>query len=306
MTRKAVIDMGTNTFNLLIAELIDKDWRFILKREVPVFIGKGSMQKKMIQEDAMQRAWNCLDQFKNDITIHSVDNCFVFATSAIRNANNAQFFCDALFQRYQWEISVISGTEEAEAIYFGAKSSIPFTDQTFLVMDIGGGSVEFIIGNSNEIFWKKSFECGGSRLLEKFPLSNPAIDAELNVIRNYLKNELSELSNIINNHHPAFWIGTAGAFDTLKSVIEAKGSIALPKFGMASYLCKYDQLNIFISSILSSTYEERITIKGLPEFRIEMILYGALLMEFTSQLMKDKDLVVSEYALKEGMSFFRE
>ena len=166
----AVLDLGTNTFNILIVN-IEKNVKTILHHDrVPVKIGKGGIQNNQIIEEACQRAKEALKQFRKLIDQYNVkiEDITAIATSAFRNAINGQALADEIKQETEIEIRIIQGEVEAELIYYGVKGAMKIGEETALIMDIGGGSVEFILCNENHIFWKKSYEIGAQRLLDLF------------------------------------------------------------------------------------------------------------------------------------------
>ncbi|MCC6689956.1 MAG: phosphatase, partial [Bacteroidia bacterium] len=159
----AVIDLGTNTFNLLIAELLAAGkYRILYNTKLPVKLGKGGINKNQLLPDAMERGINALNDYKNIIAQYNVAKTYAFATSAMREATNSNEFIKRIHE-LGISVDVISGDREAELIYKGVRLAIDIGEQHVVVMDIGGGSTEFIIANNKQILWKKSFLLGVSR-----------------------------------------------------------------------------------------------------------------------------------------------
>ncbi|RYF65906.1 MAG: phosphatase, partial [Cytophagaceae bacterium] len=179
--KQAVIDLGTNTFHLMIVQKnADSTYQTLFRESRPAKIGRssagaggssGGINQRIITDEAIERALGVLTYFREVLDQHQINpaDVAVYGTSAIRVAQNQQAFIDRIIQETGLQIRVISGDEEAGLIYQGVRSSgaIP-VGATVMVMDIGGGSVEFIIGNDSRIFWKQSFEIGGQRLMERF------------------------------------------------------------------------------------------------------------------------------------------
>ena len=155
--KAAVIDMGTNTFHLLLVELHGNEFKTIYKEKIAVKLGQGGITQNLIAPEAEKRALHTLGHFKNLIDGESISQVFAFATSAVRNATNGPDFVNRVREQLGIQIHVISGDEEAQLIYEGIHFSGALDERTTLMMDIGGGSVEFIIGNAQEAFWKQSF-----------------------------------------------------------------------------------------------------------------------------------------------------
>jgi exopolyphosphatase/guanosine-5'-triphosphate,3'-diphosphate pyrophosphatase len=183
--KAAVIDMGTNTFHLLLVELHGKEFNTLYKEKVAVKLGQGGITQNQITVDAEKRALHTLGHFKNLIDGEIIDQIFAFATSAVRNATNGPDFVSKVKEELGIEIHVISGEEEAQLIYEGIHFSGSLGEHTYLMMDIGGGSVEFIIGNAEQAFWKQSFEIGGQRLLDAFHYHDPILPEEVEKLEQY-------------------------------------------------------------------------------------------------------------------------
>ena len=162
---KAIIDLGTNTFHLLIAEVRNGLINEYFKLQIPVKLGKGGIGDNLITEDAFKRGLTALSEFRKYIDQFEIKEVHAFATSAVRSAKNGDEFIFKAKKYYQIEINAICGDDEAALIYEGVKHSFNLPEENILVMDIGGGSVEFIIGQKEDIFWKHSFNIGAARLV---------------------------------------------------------------------------------------------------------------------------------------------
>ena len=213
--KAAVIDMGTNTFHLLLVELYGKEFTTLYKEKVAVKLGQGGITQNQITAEAEKRALHTLGHFKNLIEGENIDQIFAFATSAVRNASNGPDFVKKVKEELGIQIHVISGEEEAQLIYEGIHFSGALDEKTHLMMDIGGGSVEFIIGNIQEAFWKQSFEIGGQRLLDAFHYHDPILPEEVEKLEQYCSEKLQPLLDAIERYKPSGFVGASGTFDTL-------------------------------------------------------------------------------------------
>ncbi|MCC6837593.1 MAG: phosphatase, partial [Bacteroidia bacterium] len=167
--RIAIIDLGTNTFNILIVDVDgNQNIKQLFQTKIPVKLGEGGINQGFIAPIPFQRGMDALIQYQLIIEEYGVDNTFAFATSAIRSARNGTDFVNIAKEKTGIEVQVISGDKEAELIYYGVRSAVNMTNDTSLIIDIGGGSTEFIIANKDQIFWKQSFLLGAARLLEIF------------------------------------------------------------------------------------------------------------------------------------------
>ena len=169
----AIIDLGTNTFQLLVATRgnISEPMQIICQLQRPVQLGLGAMETGLLQENAMERALMALTEFRAVALANGCQNTQIHAigTSILRRASNTPQFVAEVHHRLGIKIQVISGIEEADLIYHGIYHSLPQPwGSTSLVMDIGGGSVEFILFKGSNILYKVSLELGGLRLLSLF------------------------------------------------------------------------------------------------------------------------------------------
>ncbi|RYD71240.1 MAG: exopolyphosphatase, partial [Sphingobacteriales bacterium] len=170
--RFAIIDLGTNTFHLLIAEANNKSFEILYKTNKPVKLGEGRINDNIIIPSAFERGISALKEFRETIDGYHVDKVRATATSAVRSANNGGDFVSAVRKETNIAIEIITGDEEATAIYEGVKLSGAINDLA-LIMDIGGGSVEFILCDTEKLIWKKSYNIGAARLMQKYFKSDP-------------------------------------------------------------------------------------------------------------------------------------
>lgn len=150
-----------------------------------------------------------MKEFKKSIDLYQVKTVRAVATSALRTSINGLEFLDRIKSETGINPEIITGDQEAELIYLGVSSAIDGVDEKYLIIDIGGGSVEFIICNQKEIFWKRSYDIGAARLMEQFHHSDPISEADKNKLNLYLESTLSELKIQSNIHKPELLIGSA-------------------------------------------------------------------------------------------------
>jgi exopolyphosphatase / guanosine-5'-triphosphate,3'-diphosphate pyrophosphatase len=299
--RIAVIDLGTNTFNLLIAETrTDQGFVTIYNEKLPVRLGEGGINSGVITSEAFMRGLEAMDTYAEAIRQWRVDKKMAFATSAIRNASNGHQFADDVFHRTGIRINIISGDEEARYIYMGVKQALDFREENSLIIDIGGGSTEFIIANSNGLVWKQSFEIGASRLLQRFNPSDPIVDSEVKEITAYLHMALEPLKEIVKVHPVQELIGASGSFDSLAEMILARFYEG-EEFDGTEFVFDIGQCEIIHRQLLSSTRDQRLQIKGLVAMRVDMIVISSILVEFIIRELGIPHMRMSSYALKEGV-----
>ena len=304
--RISVIDLGTNTFNLLVVEAYpNQEYRILYNNKLPVKLGKSGADKKEIRPDAIHRGLNAIEKLLLTTTEFKSDKTYAFATSAIRSARNGEQFVSLAQQKFNLDIEIISGEKEAELVYYGVRQAVRLDQNQVLIMDIGGGSNEFIIANRDKIFWKKSYPLGVARLIEKFKPSDPITIEEIEFISNYLEERLVDLFNEMKRHSIDTLVGASGSFETMAAMIRADDSHFESETGLSPemlYIDLVDFENLYWK-LINSTLKERKQMKGLEAMRLEMIVIATLLVKFILQKLKLKHLIQSNYALKEGIIY---
>jgi len=300
--KKAVIDIGTNTFHLLIAEIQHQtDIEIIYKKTIDVKLGEGGVNKGFIADAAYERGINALIEFRKDLDQHQIKNIKATATAAVRDASNgAKFIKDAL-AKADIQIEIIDGLKEAEYIYKGAKSAKVLRANTSLVMDIGGGSVEFIICNQQLIFWKKSFRLGAARLLVDFYFEDPISKTTVSKIHQFLAQTLTDLFEAVQIHQPTELIGTAGSFDSYAEMNAIQNNSIFDANIQNRYEFRGVEFNDLLENIIASTHQQRLNWKGLIPLRVDMILMASILTQYILHQTKIKQITTCTYSLKEGL-----
>lgn len=304
--RIAVIDLGTNTFNLLIVETgEDQEYKILYNDKLPVKLGKSGIDKKEIRPDAITRGLNAIDRHLTTIREYKADKTFAFATSGVRSARNGDQFVKMIQQRFSMEVEVISGEREAELIYYGVKQAVQLSREKVLILDIGGGSNEFIIADNDNVYWKKSYPLGVARLLAKFKPSDPISIEEIEFISNYLEERLSDLFEEFRKHKINTLVGASGSFETIAAMIRADNPTFESETGTLpeSVIIDLTDFENLYQKLVNSTLKERKQMKGLESMRLEMIVVATLIVKFILQKLKLTRLIQSNFALKEGVIY---
>ncbi|MBA3970958.1 MAG: phosphatase [Bacteroidetes bacterium] len=302
MSRIAVIDLGTNTFNLLIVDVdSDASYKHVFQTKISVKLAEGGMSKGFIAEVAFQRGLDALKTHYLTTQEYHVEKIHAFATSAIRGASNGQNFVDRCKAETNIDIQVISGDKEAELIYYGVRSAVEMSDDTSLIIDIGGGSTEFIIANKEKIFWKKSFLLGAARLLELFPPSDPMTDSEIENLTLYLERELQPLTDAINYYPVRELIGSSGSFDSLAEMVAHRFYTPEILDNKTEFTFDLQDCEVLYESILKSTKADRLKMEGLVAMRVDMIVVSSLIVNFVIRSFDIEKMRLSTYSLKEGV-----
>jgi exopolyphosphatase/guanosine-5'-triphosphate,3'-diphosphate pyrophosphatase len=297
--KAAVIDMGTNTFHLIIAELSATGVEVIYKTNLPVQLGQGRINENIIIPEAFERGIKALQGFKEEIKRQQAEVVRATATSAVRSAGNGQEFVEAALARAGIQIEVISGDDEA-AFIFNAVKATGLIKQTSLIMDIGGGSTEFIICDEEKgQLWKRSYNIGAARLMQAYFHSDPISTSDKDAILDRLEEELPELLQACHVYQPELLIGSAGAFETFAGMLLkniAIKSISSAVFDLSDY-------QILSEKLITSTHAERAAMPDLIPLRVDMIVIASLITNYVLEKTGIKAISLSTYDLKMGVMY---
>ena len=296
----AIMDLGTNTFHLLIVEGSAPDFKEIVHEQQAVKLGEGGINKGFIQPKAFERGIACMQRYQRLLTENNVQDVRAIATSALRNAANGQDFIDEVKKQTGIAIEIIDGDSEADYIYKGVRVGGGLSAQNTLIVDIGGGSVEFIICNDMEVKWKQSFEIGAARLMDSFHRHDPIPPESITALNFYLQDALADLFAATSKYKIDNIIGSSGVFESYAAIMEAdKGhSFNLKKtrhytFGKATLLS-------VIENLVLSTHQQRLTNPNIIPVRVDMIVTASLLARFIIEKLVVDEISMSANSLKEG------
>jgi exopolyphosphatase / guanosine-5'-triphosphate,3'-diphosphate pyrophosphatase len=298
----AIIDLGSNTFHLLI-EHTATAITTLYKDQIPAKIAKAGINQGIITPEATERALGVLRIFKEKIVEYGVEMSSVktVGTSAIRSAANGQVFCETVKTQTGIHIEVITGAREAELIYEGVRQAMDLGEVPSVVMDIGGGSVEFIICNRDRIFWKQSFEIGGQRLLERFVQTDPISAAATRRMLDYFQDQLLSLVNAAHQYAPKTLVGSSGSFDTLIDMDFMHRLSEWPDTQQKNFDYPLSEFYRAYDLLTTHARAERMAIPGMIELRVDMIVPAIVLIQHVVQSLGITAIRCSTYALKEGI-----
>ncbi|MFW6203259.1 MAG: phosphatase [Marinilabilia sp.] len=303
-TRIAIIDLGTNTFNLLITEIWpDGHYNILLESKNPAKLGEGGIHRSTITPEAIERGLEALKTHLITISEYQVESIFCFATSAIRNAANRDQFLERVRNELGLSVRIIQGDEEAQAIFDGIRQVFPIDENYILIVDIGGGSIEFIIANHNGVAWKQSIETGVARLLEMFQPSDPIKESEIKAIRKHLKKEFEPLFQAMKKFPVKKMVGSSGSFDTLAALLAKKFYPLVDTSKLTSLHLENKRLTAIHKELMSSDADQRRVMPGMVSFRVESIVPASIIVQFLIEELDIKKIWQCAFSLKEGAVF---
>ena len=295
------MDLGTNTFHLLIAEGEIHSYREIVHVTEAVKLGEGSINKGYILPEAFQRGINAMQRFHQLIEANNVAGVRAIATSALRSASNGKDFIKEVEAKTGIAIEIIDGEQEAAFIYNGVKLSGCLSAKNSLIMDIGGGSVEFILGNTDKILWKQSFEVGAARLMDQFHHTDPIPPASIEAMNLYLEDTLNDLFIGTADMEIDTLVGSSGAFETFAGLIETGKAKAFDLKGIQHYDFNEEELLTITNKLILSSHKERAANKGIIPVRVDMIVSASLVTRFIMHALDIHKVSMCTNSLKEGV-----
>lgn len=294
--KTAVIDLGTNTFHLIIASLDTAGIEILYKTNVPVQLGQDRINQGEIIPEAFQRGISTLKMFKEEIDKYQISHITATATAAVRSAANGKAFVRAAAEQAGIVITIITGEQEAAYIFKGVAAT-GLIRQKSLIMDIGGGSTEFILCSPEGLFWKKSYPLGAAKLLQAYWHSDPISADDQQAIEKLLNEQLTDLTTQCRDYNPTCLIGSAGAFETFTALIYPETDLSRT----AAIDLDYPIFFKLIEKLIRSDHASRAAMPGIIPLRVDMIVIASLLCRFILQNIPVTEIALSTYDLKWGL-----
>ncbi len=296
----AVLDLGTNVYNLLTAQITNEEYSIISVHKFASRLGEGGLLDGNLSPLAFSNSSSALRRIMKKIEDNGgVDSIRAFATSAVREAGNGREFAESIKREFGIDVEVISGDREAELIFKGVAESMLLYGETVLVLDIGGGSNELIIAKGREILWKRSFPIGVARMREMFSPSDPIKIEEVEKATAYFTEMLGELWKKCRDFRPSLLIGASGSFDTIREIIYWRDyDKSVPSREIE--LEKFRELH---KTLLVSDRNRRMSIIGMSPLRADFMVLASVFIMTVIENSGIKEMYQSSYSLKEGVLF---
>ena len=295
----AALDLGTNTFLILVCEVINKKIEKIYHDQVEVVrLGQGVDKHKEFHADALKRAELCLQKYSSIIKEHRPEKVFAMATSAARDVKNKQELFE-IGKRVDIPIQIISGDEEANLTYLGATSGLPLDTKKRLIVDVGGGSTELILGQGEKVLFKQSLDVGCVRLTERYIEKAPVSTQTIEIIKNEIINKSSQsIQEILKIANPDEAIAVAGTPTEL-----AKADIGyFDPVKIDGYKLTAEKLKNWIEVFAKNNNDQIIKLFNISSGRADVILVGSLILYVICDLLKLSQLVVSTRGVRYGIA----
>jgi exopolyphosphatase / guanosine-5'-triphosphate,3'-diphosphate pyrophosphatase len=296
--RIASIDIGTNTILLLIAEVEGGKLKPLLEKETVVRLGEGLQKNGILSKEAMDRGLQTLAQYSEQCQAMKVQKIFAVGTSALREAKNSEDFLKWVKEKLKLSIEVISGEEEAQLSYLAVARDLEETKKSVLVVDVGGGSTEFILGKGDRINQWVSLPLGSVRFTEQFLQSDPVQEEEWEKMR---KDILKLFVKIPNPREPFSMVGVGGTATTLASVEQGLKEFIPQK--IHHFVLKKEALGKQLLLFRSKTSDERKKIPGLAPARADVILAGGTILYLAMEKLECPSVLISCHGVRYGLLY---
>ncbi len=296
----AALDLGTNSFHLVVARVLDNGYEVIAREKDTVRLGHGGGDMKELSADAIDRGIASLCRMQRLAAVHNAPIRAV-ATSAVREAENADVFLKRARREAKIDVEVISGLEEARLIHLGVLQAIPAFDQRLILVDIGGGSTEVLVGEHGETLAARSFKLGAVRLTDRFFPNGNASAKAVDECRSYVRSILATFEREVEDLGFEVAIASSGTAETIARMIHATRDEPAPKtFNRFEF--RLSELRTVNESLAKRrTSDERRPMAGLDPARADIIVAGGIVLEGVADTFGIKRLTFSEGALREGV-----
>ena len=305
LRRIAAIDIGTNSFHLLVAAVDPKlrTFRIIQAEKATTRLGERDPETGELTEAAMQRGLETLRQFRDLAASHRVEQIVTAATSAVREAPNGRDFLQTILDDLGMEVDLVSGPEEARLIYLGVLSGMPFGDRPHLLLDIGGGSTELILADGRDARALTSTRVGAVRLQRDFVRDDPMPPQRRSFLQAFIQGSLEpavdKVRRRIKPGETPVLVATSGTAMAIGSL--AASEEERPPRKLHGYRVTRQSLNQVVDRLITMTPAQRRELAPINDRRAEIIVPGALILQTTMKMLGVEDFVLSERALREGL-----
>ncbi len=290
----AIIDIGTNTINLLMVNKYAKTYQVLHSERTGVKLGQGGLNKSVITKKSFNKGIDCLVNYTETCAEYNVKSIYAFGTSMLRQAKNAKTFIHLVKKKTNLDIQILNGVEEAKLIYNGIKLGYDFHEKS-VIMDIGGGSTEFILADQNGLIDTVSLDIGISRINQHFNFSNTLSQLDIKAIEQFLH---KKIGNKLHTYQVDQLIGSSGSFKTFFELTYKKkyDTKLFQTIGITSLYKTLDK-------IIKSSYQERINNPHILTLRSELLAISAVKTKWILKKLNCKEVIVSPNSIKEGVIF---
>ena len=299
--RIAAIDIGTNSLHMVVVEVTEQlGFRVLSSEKEMTQLGASALVRHVLPRSAMNHTLGVLGRYAHIARNLACDRILAYATSAVRESVNGGDFVEAAKARLGMDVHVINSQEEARLIYLAVRQGLAIEDHPVLIVDIGGGSAEFIVATAQRPLLLESRKTGASRLSQEFVHSDPISKSDLRTLRKHLNKILSPICSRALALKAGRIIGTSGTMENLAAMCIAQHGAEVSRRRVLTFMTQDDFASVY-RRLLRSTLKERRRLPGLDPDRAPQIVAGAALVDYLFQSLKVPLIEVSDRAMREGM-----
>ncbi len=303
MSKLAIIDIGTNSIHMVLAEILpDASFKILDRFKDMTRLGNGAFASKRLADEVMARALEVLKTLVTLARNKGFDRVIAVATSAVREAENGGDFVSMIMEATGLRVRVISGAEEARLIFLGVKNSIALTDEPTLVVDIGGGSVELMVGNREGMIHGTSLKLGAIRLAEQYLPKTPPSEHMMHALKQAVLSHLRETVASFKTKKFLSLVATSGMAANIGEVIHLRHTgRPLPQHNLATVLLK--DIRALEAELAQASVKARLAIPGLDPKRVDTLLPATVLLSCLLELSGLNELTLCDKAIREGVIY---
>jgi exopolyphosphatase/guanosine-5'-triphosphate,3'-diphosphate pyrophosphatase len=299
--RIAAVDLGSNSFHLVVAEVrADGTFEPLIREKEMLRLGDVVSREGLLTPEAAEAAVQTMRRFGLLAEAAGATEVVACATSALRSASNGDAVLDRIEAEAGISADVIDGLEEARLIFTAIRTAVLIDPGPALCFDLGGGSVEIMVGDATGLQWAASERLGVARLSAQYVDSDPISKRDRRRLREHLVDVLGPLAVEVQRYEPKLAIGSSGTLEDLAHMVAARRDESVPR-SLNQLTFSRDEFEPLYKELIQSTSSQRQRMKGLDSKRVELIVAGAEFLSTAMELFEVEELTISEWALREGM-----
>jgi exopolyphosphatase/guanosine-5'-triphosphate,3'-diphosphate pyrophosphatase len=300
--RLAAIDVGSNSIHMIVAQAdADGGITTLWRLKEMVGLGRMSFPSRRLSVEAIDRALGVLQRFQQAALQRQCEKVIAVATSAIREAENGGDFILRARDELKLPVKVVSAREEARLIYLAVRHAMPLGKQPHFMFDIGGGSVEFIVGNQDTAMLLESRKLGAARMTATYVKSDPISDADRAALLAHYQEELAPICPRIVSLAPVTAIGTSGTLENIAAMCRDSSADEPEHADAPAGVIEVGPFKKLLDELIPSRSRDRARMRGLDDQRKDQIIAGAMLVNELFDRLKLRRIQICPMALREGM-----
>jgi exopolyphosphatase / guanosine-5'-triphosphate,3'-diphosphate pyrophosphatase len=299
--RIAAVDLGSNSFHLVVAEVrADGTFEPLIREKEMLRLGDVVSREGVVTPEAIEAAVQTVRRFRLLAEAAGATEILACATSALRSASNGDAVLDLIETEAGVSADVIDGLEEARLIFTAIRTAVLIDPGPALCFDLGGGSVEIMVGDTTGLHWAASERLGVARLSAEYVRSDPISKGDRRRLREHLVEILGPLAVDVMRFEPKLAIGSSGTLEDIAHMVAARRDESVPR-SLNQLSFSREEFEPLHHELVRSTSAQRKSIKGLDAKRNDLIVAGAEFLVTAMELFEVDELTISEWALREGM-----